>query len=230
MYNATDPSYIQARAIKKDLHQLLPAHKELIDWVSRKFGVSILDFICETKQTSAGYKQQVLILIPETEAEAQKLEPYACQQAIVAHFMPFFLSADPALKKSDVLKSDVFSPDSKPFPETIVGYHSLERVALKEAAKKAREEDPVVFEKYKDLVWTSNFPAEQYRYIFYYTDAQLKANRDNGINKAILNDLLSVLKKHDEFGYFGLHSLFVYFDSKETFERDYSGNWYYYYK
>lgn len=229
MYSAADPSYKQAKAIKKGQHSLSPAHRQLIDRVSKRFGVSILDFYCYTKQTSVGYKQQALILIPEREAECEKLEPRSVQEEILAYFKPFFLSDDPALKKSDPLKADVWPP-AQPFPETYVAYCSLESIELKEAIKKAKEEDAAVLEKYKDQVWTTTFPADLYRYIFYYTDEQLKASVDNGQRAAILNDLLQALKKHDEFGYFGPHSLFVYFDSKESFDRDYDGKWHYYFK
>ncbi len=35
---------------------------------------------------------------------------------------------------------------------------------------------------------------------------------------------------HDEFGYISRGEILIRVDSKETFDRDYSGNWYYYFK
>ena len=61
--------------------------------------------------------------------------------------------------------------------------------------------------------------------VFYYTDAQVKENLSNGISARINEALVEVAEKY---GFDGGSS--YRFDSKETFDRDYESNWYYYYK
>ena len=39
-----------------------------------------------------------------------------------------------------------------------------------------------------------------------------------------------IAKYHDEFGYLTRPEIAILVDSKETFEANYSGNWYYYFK
>lgn len=39
-----------------------------------------------------------------------------------------------------------------------------------------------------------------------------------------------IAKRHDEFGYLIRAEIAILVDSKENFETNYSGNWYYYFK
>lgn len=40
----------------------------------------------------------------------------------------------------------------------------------------------------------------------------------------------AILKPHDEFDYLVQESFTVAFDSKQNFDNNYQGNWFYYYK
>ena len=61
--------------------------------------------------------------------------------------------------------------------------------------------------------------------VFYYTDAQVKENLTNGISTKI-NEALG--RAAEKYGFD--HGPTYRFDSKESFDRDYESNWYYYWK
>lgn len=231
MYNPTDKSYIQARAIKTGKHKLSIAHQQLVDWVSQQFDVNALDFTCETRETSMGYRQQFISIILETKSECQKIETRNNQVEIAKKFMAYFTSAEAALNNGDQLKNSVFPVNDKPFPEIIVGFHSLEEIELKIAKKKVGEKFQAFHKKYKNHIWLINSMSDnQHPIVFYHTDLQVNENRVNGITQTICDDFLKELKKHDEFNYFGQHSISIRFDSKESFDRDFQSNWHYYFQ
>ena len=61
--------------------------------------------------------------------------------------------------------------------------------------------------------------------VFYYTDAQVKENLANGTS-ARINEALGQPAVKYEFE----RGSSYHFDSKESFDRDYESNWYYYWK
>jgi hypothetical protein len=78
-----------------------------------------------------------------------------------------------------------------------------------------------------ESVWTMSQAV-----IFYYTDAQIKENLTNGISARINEVLGRVAEKYgfDRGSPYSFDSKQYRFDSKETFDRDYESNWYYYWK
>ena len=66
--------------------------------------------------------------------------------------------------------------------------------------------------------------------VFVYTDEQAARLRSPEIRARWADLYYPLVKRHDEFGYLDRNEIHVAVDSKETFERDYSGNWYYYFK
>ena len=54
MYSLTDKSQFQALAIQQDKHKLAAVHQEIIDWITEQFGMRVLDFCCEKRETSKG--------------------------------------------------------------------------------------------------------------------------------------------------------------------------------
>lgn len=223
MYNASDKSYLQTRAIKRGQHKLIPTHQQLVDWIKDTLNINVLDFTCETKETSAGYRQQMLFIIIETFSDEKKVSTQENEDLIREKFMEYFTLNDPVIRNFDPLKKDIFPLTNGSFPETLICFRPLEEIELKIAKEKVRK-DLTFIEKYKEHVWRYDIET-----VFYYTDAQVKENRQNGISQAIENELLENYKKYDEFNYFGSHSIAIVFDSKETFDRDFEGkDWVYY--
>lgn len=65
---------------------------------------------------------------------------------------------------------------------------------------------------------------------FLYTDEQVKHYENSDMRKEWANRYFDLLAPYDEFGYFTREKFNIFLDSKENFDTNYSGNWYYYYK
>lgn len=63
---------------------------------------------------------------------------------------------------------------------------------------------------------------------FYYFDADIVVNENNGISKAITDTYYSILKEYDKPNYFTSENISLKFDSKENLDKNYQGNLFYY--
>jgi len=234
MYTLTDKSQFQARAIKLGKHKLATVHLELMDWITKQYGVQALDFYCETRATSKGSPQQLVHVILDTVEDVKKMQANRADNKVIAErFLKYFKSAD-SNSITDPLKSTDLSPDSyrdesNPFPEIIVTYRPLKGPDDKIIQAMLDDEQRAVLKTFES-VWTMSMAV-----VFYYTNAQVKENLTNGISARIIEALGQVAEKYGfnpgssyRYGYNGGSS--YRFDSKEAFDRDYESNWYYYWK
>lgn len=61
-----------------------------------------------------------------------------------------------------------------------------------------------------------------------YSDAQAEEHRLAGLEEVYAGLYFELLKRHDEFHYLDRSRFSVNFDSKEHFDKTFSGNWFYY--
>ena len=66
--------------------------------------------------------------------------------------------------------------------------------------------------------------------VFYEKEGQVEENLINGVSGCIKADYYRILKKYDEFDLFTPDNIEVTFDSHENVEKNYQGNYYYYFK
>ena len=66
--------------------------------------------------------------------------------------------------------------------------------------------------------------------IFFYTEKQALNNQDTILKEKIETMYFNFIKKYDEFGYLNRETFKMNVDSKENLDKNYAGNWYYYYK
>jgi len=219
MYSTSDASYLRARALKKGEAKLASAHQEMVDWLSNQFKVRVLDFKFETKNISPTLHQQVIGIILETVADSVQIDSRENRILITERFIAYLKATDPKAE-SDPSKQDAWRFSGNPSPEIILAFHPLEALEWRVAWDRISAEIITVKNQF-DFIYTIlvNNTAQT---IFFYKDEQLiEANK-----AATLNALLVLLKKHDEFGYFGLASFSntTYFDSKENLDKNYGGD------
>ncbi len=225
MYNSTDKSYKRAVAIKKGEYKPDPVHQEFVDWATNLLSVKIIDFELAAKETSKSYKQQVVALIVERIEDEERLEKdYVKQQVIAQRFIAYLSSTSPAALKADPLKKDVWPITMNPYPEMLVFFYALERI------EKAKAETSIKAEWEKTLATFPEFWILSEDVIFLYTNDQCANRVSSGLESKLSEAYLLLIKKYDEFGYLGAHSISFRFDSKESFDKNYDGNWYYYWK
>lgn len=66
--------------------------------------------------------------------------------------------------------------------------------------------------------------------VFVHSDEQARALRSTESQAHWADLYYTLVKPHDEFGYLERSEIVIEVDSRETFERDFAGNWYYYFK
>jgi hypothetical protein len=220
MYTPADKSQVQARAIKQGKYKLAAVHGKITDWITKQFGVHALDFSCETRETSKGSPQQLIHVIVETGEDVKKIQADRANNLKIAErFLQYFKSTNPGDLMLDALKADVFAFETNPHPEIIVTCRPLKELD-KNVIQEIREDEQRAVLKTFECVWTISMAV-----VFYYTDSQIKENLANGISAKINEELARVDTKY------GIDRGTAYrFDSKETFDRDYESNWYYYWK
>jgi hypothetical protein len=220
MYTLTDKLQFQAWAIKQGKHKPAIVHLELMDWMTKQFDVHALDFFCEIRDTSKGISQQLIHMILETAEDVKQMQAnHANNTMITERFLKYLKSADSNNHKSDPLKGNVFPVETNPFPKIIVTYRPMKEIDSKILNEMLEDEQRAILKTFES-VWTMSMAV-----VFYYTDAQVKENLTNGTSAKITEALEQASEK---FGY-DQGSLYR-FDSKETFDRDYESNWYYYWK
>jgi len=66
--------------------------------------------------------------------------------------------------------------------------------------------------------------------VFVHTDAQAERLRADDVRERWADLYFPLVHAHDEFGYVTREEILIEVDSRESFERDYQSNWYYYFK
>lgn len=73
-------------------------------------------------------------------------------------------------------------------------------------------------------------PYGAYVTFFVYTEEQANKYRNSKQQKEWTTHYFNLLKRYDELGYYKREEFDIQVDSKENFEKNYQGNWYYFYK
>ncbi|NOT74214.1 MAG: hypothetical protein HOP08_04740 [Cyclobacteriaceae bacterium] len=217
MITIPDKSQFQAWAIKLGKHTLPPESLEIMQWISKQFGVSALDFYCEKRETPKG-SQQVVHLILESGEDIKKINADRANTVLITErFLKYFTTAKSL--NTDPTKADVFPADTNPFPKVIITFRPFKDVDNKIFKEMMEEERRAILDTFGN-VWTVSMNV-----IFYYTDAQIKENLENGVSAKIIEAMDQLEKRYD------YTSAYPYrFDSKEYFDHGCEGKWHYYWK
>ena len=215
MYTLSDKSQVQASAIKSGTRTLAAPDQELVSWISNQFDVNALDFSCETRKT-AKHSQQLVHVILERPDDAKKMQADGAGALAITERFLKYLKSD---SSGDPLKRDVLANELLSLSNIIVTYRPLQEPDGKILEEMIDDERRAVLNVFED-VWVLSQTV-----VFYYTDAQVKENRENGTSAKITRAL------YDAERTFGFVKISEFrFDSKESFDRDYESNWYYYWK
>jgi len=216
----TDKSQFQANAILYGQHKLSGVDQELMEWITKQFGVRALDFFCERKERTKGVPQQLIHVILETKDDVKQMQSNrANTTAVTERFLKYLQTTNTDNPTPDSLKSNVFSSETNPFPQIVITYRPLKSLDNKIAREMFYDERGEMLKVF-ECVWT----VSQY-VVFYYTDAQIKENLANGISTKITEELERIDKKYG----FGQSTPYR-FDSKEYFDGGCESKWHYYWK
>ena len=122
--------------------------------------------------------------------------------------------------------------DEKYQVENIVVYYSaFEPIAKEEANRSISQEKITQLQKELDCndLWEISKCFSETTF-FLYTDEQVKEYKNSDARKMWANKYFDLLEAYNQFGYFKRAEFNIHLDSKENFDNNYQGNWFYYYR
>lgn len=229
MYSDTDHAFVQALAIHQGTRQLEPVHRDLVAWISHTFEVTAIDFGFEARQTSKGYRQQVVFVIVLTLADAKRLEAPEPGRALTERFGRFLRETAPSA--SDPTKSArTIHPVEIASSALLIAPRSLEEITAQVANLRAAGEVAALATKYAPDVRSISTNNRTDHTFWFATDDALSRARAEGLTEAILDDVVSLVRPHDVLGLVGRHSIRVTFDTEEHLDESAGGDLWKYYR
>jgi hypothetical protein len=217
MYLLNNAIYQETRKLALGQTQKSPLLSDLSDWFMRTFSIKILNI--EFGKLAATRRYRLYIILANSE-DYQKIniqpnifinEDY--QNIIELEFRKLALTyrfAEETMLENLFITFNDFTMEAM----TAANWSAL--IKLK----------PLLLSKYS-IVW--NVLAMFWGLvIFYYTDNDITANENNGINGEIIEIYYSLLKESDELNYFTREKISIKFDSKENLDNHYQGSMFYY--
>lgn len=217
----SDPDYVETKLVKQGKHALTPLFKDLADWISTRYpGVSVLNIYYDRVRSTAEIMLPRLSVIFEWEREAR------------AFRAPDGLNYDQIKQTAIAAKFEELLSDrhERPFDTNrlFVIFCAFEPVARLETIWRVRSEELAQLQRELNnpAIWKirSDFRG---MCVFFHTDAQLQGLEDS-FKAQYSNAFAKIVSAYDEFGYFLRQPAQVTFDSKENFENNYQGNWFFY--
>jgi hypothetical protein len=231
-----DPDYLRVKRIKQGELRVDPVYDAFIEGFRQRYGVSPLAVLLDTvsKPRGQGKTPRLGVVLERTDQYRAfvrgpfRPEKYK-QQAVATLFMQSLPGADsgalfgfPRRERHAGVRAD----------EIFVYFTDFERVATWEMHDlvTARElEDFTASLAIGDQFWCiQRFAGPPI--VFVHTDEQARTLRASALAEAWADTYFEIAKRHDEFGYLTRSEITIQVDSKENFEANYSGNWYYYFK
>lgn len=220
MLMPSDKDYQQTKRIKKDGRRLPLPFAELANWIGAKYEVEVINIIYDTVIPDSRPRLSVIL---ELDSDAQKFRESALgnfnridQNRIAEEFGRIVADQGAARFETDGL---------------LVVFSSFERVARIEANESVPE---AAIKRLKsqlgdDELWEISRCFDGATF-FFFTDEQLRRSEEGSVRESYTREYSRLVEPHDEFGYLKRSGVTVSFDSKENFDTNYQGNWYYYYK
>lgn len=208
--------------IKLGKREMDPLFAELIDWIRDSFGIQVIYFIHE--EQSQPQKCLLLRMFLETMNDVRDIAVdsqnwhlnFKHQDEIVAKFVE--------LVRIHKRESEFYLDSIR----TIAW--NFDELAKEDAYARAnREIEEHIRANYADAPIHNIYTLFNLA-VFYHTDEQLAECGRNGISDRIKADYYCFLKKHDQFDLFTPDNFECIFDSHENVEKNYQGNYYYYFK
>ncbi|MFO0355677.1 MAG: hypothetical protein ACK50A_01890 [Sphingobacteriaceae bacterium] len=218
MVSSGDREYIETKAIKKGQKQIQRPFSELAEWIKTNYGVRPLNIIYDVLGPSYQPRLQIIFehYTDNINFKASNgLFPNATRQESVQNAFREIIK-----NNSDYIADNLY-----------VIFSSFESIAKEESNSKIKQEqlDALRDELKPYGIWEirRNF----YTGIFFFnSDEQLRLNDNLETKNRFQREYFKLIKSCDEFGYLEESSFSIMLDSKENFEKNYQGNWFYYFK
>jgi hypothetical protein len=218
MITPADQDYKDSKRVKIHGTPLPPMFKELAEWISARYGVSVLNIILDTIEPDNRPRLNVVL---EWAGDERKFRE--------TQFPNFDSTKEREIRdRFASIAGDSLDRETN-IGRLLVIFSSFEPVARMEANWRVSDDD---IEQLKETLscpdlWKVRRGFENVTF-FFYTDAQAKANETSGARDRFAQAYAGLMAPYDEFGYLSKRPIAVRLDSKENFDSTYKGNWFYY--
>jgi hypothetical protein len=231
-----DPDYLHVKRIKQGQSRVDPVYGAFIEGFRERYGVSPLAVLLDTvsRPRGQGRTPRLGVVLERTdECRAFVRTPFRPeqykQQAVALLFTESLGGANlqamfgfPRSERHAGVRAD----------EIFVYFDDFERVAkweVHDLVAACELQDFTASLSIGDRFWCiQRFAGPPI--VFVHTNEQAQTIRASALAVTWAEAYFEIAKRHDEFGYLTRSEIEIQVDSKENFEANYSGNWYYYFK
>jgi hypothetical protein len=218
MISTTDKEYVETKLIKLGRKRLCEPFDALANWIAVRWGVAVLNLVFDEATALHGPRLQVILEREDDLMSFRQGLNFAqeAQDAIKGQFLVCRrqLDASPIDELSLFVVFSAFAPLARQEADERLGDEQI-------ADLKKRIADPDLWEISRCFGKVT---------FFFYKDKQVKQRERDGMKAVYSKRYLEILKLHDEFDYVDERIFAVTFDSKENLDKNYGGNWFYYYR
>lgn len=198
----------------------------LAEWICNTYKVMPLNIVCP----------QIIVKPLEPGKREKKGDP-----SVLEIIFEHKAEADRFLLKGGSIDSNKQQAVKDAFYEKVIGEEYRKRdiwVTFRDFESGAKHdvlesipmsEIQAIEEKHKnENIWK----IAKYLYIsvFVFTEEQRKIAMSDGTEAQLRKELFALVKRYDTFNYYTPENFIFYLDSKEVFDKDFQGSWWYYYK
>lgn len=219
MITPADKSYKATKRLLQGRAKLAYPFDRMVAWISKTWKVRVLNVIYDRVSQTRIPRLEVVLA---SHADAEKFDRSAAQyddrkqNAVATKFSK--LIADMPGRPFEVDRLFVifsaFAPIARAEADGLITAADIDNFML-------RIGNP-------DLWKISRFGG--HATFFFYTNQQVARHKAAGLEADYARRYFYLVKPHDEFDYLSIDDYRISFDSKENFDKNYQGNWYYYYK
>lgn len=219
MITPADKSYKATKRLLQGNAELAYPFDRLAAWISKTWKVRVLNVIYGRVRYPRTPRLEVIV---ERRADAAKFDRSPAQyderkqHAVATKFVK--LIADMPVRRFEV-------------DRLFVVFSAFAPIARAEADGRLTASDVDAFQRRignPDLWEISRFGG--HATFFFYTDEQVARSKAIGLEDDYARRYFYLVKPHDEFNYLSIDDYRITFDSKENLDKNYHGNWYFYYK
>lgn len=230
----SDKSYTKAKKIVQGLSPVNHEFMELAEWIEEEFKVVVVNLILDAiENIDHGKTPRLEVIVKYTADYNTFRDPRGYdqvkQRAIAEKF--YALYPEKVSKRKGLLFQIINTTISKRQNELFVCFSAFENVAKAEANYAIPES------KVEELRKSLSDPNLWYIFrqfdgatFFLYAEVQVEEYEQLGKRIEFSDAYYALLKEYDEFDFFKRETFTVYLDSKENFDKNFEGNWYYYSK
>ena len=220
MITPSDKTYKKTKQIMLGQGKMNIDFKPLADFIDTKFNVRVINIIYEHIDSKGNPKLDIHFEF-EYEKRSFAIKPNeVCssfngkKKRIIAEKFGQLADIQKYQTKDVWVTFSAFEPIAK-----IEANESVSREELDKLQKRLDNKD----------IWTISrfFSGVTF---FLHTNEQLKRYENSPLKKEWADKYFEILNVYDKFGYFKRDTFEIYLDSKENFDKNYNGSWWYYYK